>query len=76
MYVAGATTAQQRDVALLLSLVADPIEMATDVRPKDRQRLRAIDALADPNHPVWDDLTEDDAIRARLAYQTLVKQQQ
>ena len=71
--VAGATTAQQRDVALLLSLVADPIEMATDMRPKDRQRLRAIDEFADPNHPVWEDLTEGASDRARLAYQTLVR---
>lgn len=71
--VAGATTAQRRDVALLLSLVADPIEMARDIGPKDRQRLRAIGELADPNHWVWDDLTEDAADRARLTYRTLVR---
>ena len=70
--VAGATTAQQRDVALLLSLVTDPIEMASDMGPKDRQRLRALDEFADPDHPVWEDLTQEAADRARLAYQTLV----
>ena len=73
--VAGATTVQQRDVALLLSLVADPIEMATDMGPKDRQRLRAISEFADPNHAVWEDLTEGASDRARLAYQTLVRWQ-
>ena len=72
MAVAGATSAQQRDVALLLSLVADPIESADKMNPKDRQRLRAIVELGDPDHRVWDDLTEDAADRARLAYQILV----
>ena len=70
--VAGATSAQQRDVALLLSLVADPIEVADEMNPKDRQRLLAINELADPAHPVWEDLPEDAADRARLAYQILV----
>ncbi len=71
--VTGASAAQQRDVALLLSLVADPIELTMDMRPKDRQRLRAVDGFADPDNPVWEDLTENAADRARLAYQTLVK---
>ena len=75
MGVASATTAQQRDVALLLSLVADPIEMTRDMGRKDRQRLRAVGGFAEPNNPVWEDLTEDAADRARLAYQTLVKRQ-
>ena len=70
--VAGTSAAHQRDVALLLSLVADPIEVAKEMKPKDRQRLRAIDELADPNHRVWDDLPEDEADRARLACQILV----
>lgn len=38
----------------------------------DRQRLRAINELADPAHPIWEDLPEDAADRARLAYQILV----
>ena len=71
--VDNAPTAQQRDVALLLSLVADPIETANDIRPEDRQRLQAVSALADPNHRVWEDLDDDAADRARLAYQTLIK---
>lgn len=71
--VAGTTAAQQRDVALLLSLVADPIALAKEMKPKDRERLRAIAELADPDHRVWEDLTEEAADRARLAYRGLVE---
>lgn len=70
--VAGTTAAQQRDVALLLSLVADPIEVAKETQNKDRERLRDIAELADPDHRVWEDLPEDAADRARLAYKTFV----
>lgn len=71
--VAGTTAAQKRDVALLLSLVADPIEVAKEMQTKDRERLRTIAELADPDYPVWEDLPEDAADRARLAYRTLVR---
>ena len=67
--------AQRRDMALLLSLVADPIEMVGEINPKDRQRLRAVNELADPHHRVWEDLNQDAADRARLAYQILVQAQ-
>lgn len=72
MGVATTATSQQRDLALLLSLVTDPDEMATEMRPKDHQRLRAVDELADGDHRVWDDLGVDTADRARLAYRILV----
>ena len=63
--------AQQRDLALLLSLVADPAQMAVEMTRKDRTRLRRA-AFASPDHEVWLSLDPDVADRARLAYAYLV----
>lgn len=71
--VDDAPDAQRRDMALLLSLVDDPDELATNLTRKDRQRLRRVAELASADHGVWRDLSQDAADRARLAYQTLSK---
>ena len=63
--------AQERDLALLLSLVADPAKMAAEMTRKDRTRLRSA-ALASPDHEVWLTLAPDIADRARLAYAYLI----
>ena len=71
--VDDAPAAQRRDMALLLSLVDDPDELAADLTRKDRQRLRSVAELASADHEVWRDLSQDAADRARLTYQTLSK---
>jgi hypothetical protein len=43
--------AQRLDLAFLLSLVEEPLDLATQMAPKDRRRLRARSELADPQHP-------------------------
>ena len=62
--------AQEHDLALLLSLVADPAAMSAEMTNKDRTRLRRA-SLGRTDHPVWDVLDPDSADRARLAYLSL-----
>ncbi len=45
--------AQRLELAFLLSLVEEPLDLATDMTPKDSRRLRAHAELADPQHPTW-----------------------
>ena len=45
--------AQRLDLAFLLSLVEEPLDLATQTAPKDRRGLRARTELADPQHPAW-----------------------
>ncbi|MCY4422401.1 MAG: hypothetical protein OXC06_04950 [Acidimicrobiaceae bacterium] len=61
---------QQQDLALLLSLVADPAAMAAETTKKDRARLRQA-GVGDVDHPVWTALEPDAADRARAAYRSL-----
>lgn len=63
---------QLGDLALLLSLVADPPTLAPQLSHKDRARLRAVTELASPEHPVWGDLAAPEAARARLTLRTLL----
>lgn len=42
-----------RDLAFLLSLVADPIGLRDDLGSANRARVRAVKALHDPDHPAW-----------------------
>ena len=74
VFVDDTPDAQRRDIALLLSLIDDPEDLATRLTRRDRQRLRHIAELATIAHPVWAELSEEAADRARLAYQTLSKQ--
>ena len=63
---------QLGDLALLLSLVADPPAMAPELSHKDRVRLRAAAEIAAPDHAVWADLAAPAAAQARLALRTLL----
>lgn len=64
--------AQRLDLALLLSLVEDPIELAAQLTKKDRQRLRARSEMVEASHAVWSSLLPDDADRGRAALRLLL----
>ena len=57
------------DLAFLCSLVADPLTLRADLTTKDRTRLRAVTALADPGHQAWRQL--DEAEPAYAVYRLL-----
>jgi hypothetical protein len=59
---------QLADLALLLSLIADPPAMAPELSHKDRVRLRGAAQIASPDHAVWADLAAPAAAQARLAH--------
>ncbi len=63
--------AQRLDLALLLSLVDDPIVMAGQLTKKDRQRLRTRSEMADADARAWRSLRADAADRGRAAYRLL-----
>lgn len=63
---------QLADLALLLSLIADPPAMAPGLSHKDRVRLRGAAEIASPDHAVWTDLAAPVAAQARLALRTLL----
>jgi hypothetical protein len=65
--------AQRLDLALLLSLVDDPIAMAGQLTKKDRQRLRSRSEIADTDQRAWQSLPADAADRGRAAYRLLVR---
>ena len=65
--------AQISDVALLLSLVKNPDDLAIDLTRKDRMRLRNVSELANPGHLVWEELDQEASFIARHAYQTLTQ---
>lgn len=64
--VDDAPDAQRQDLALLLSLVEDPLQMADDLTPKDRQRLRSRPEMSDRDLRAWLMLTQDAADRGGL----------
>ena len=64
--------AQRLDLALLLSLVADPIELADQLTQKDRQRLEARIEMTDAGQLAWSRLPADAADRGRAALQLLL----
>lgn len=68
-------TAQEHDLALLLSMVADPAELAAEMTAKDRSRLLRA-GLGRHDHPAWIALDPDTADRARLAYRSMSAPQQ
>jgi len=65
--------AQRSDLALLLSLVKDPLELADKLTRKDLRRLRSRSEMADRNQPAWTNLSEELADRGRAAYRLLVE---
>lgn len=63
--------AQRQDLALLLSLVDDPIELAGQLTKKDRQRLRERSEMIDADQRAWTSLSGDAADRGRAALRIL-----
>lgn len=63
--------AQRLDLALLLSLVEDPIELVGKLTRKDRQRLRARSEMVDVDQQAWAALPDDLSDRGRAAYRLL-----
>lgn len=69
--VDGVPDAQRQDLALLLSLVDDPIELADQLTKKDRQRLRSRSEMVDAHQRAWTSLSVDAADRGRAALRIL-----
>lgn len=65
--------AQRADLALLLSLVKDPLAMAAEFQGKDRQRLRRRAGMSDRAHHSWGTLDPDAAARGIAAYRILTR---
>ena len=61
-----------QDAALLLTLIADPLAAAEQRNPKDRQRLRLLEPLADPRHAAWIPLDAGEARNGRDALGFLI----
>ncbi|MCP4966053.1 MAG: hypothetical protein GY926_12560 [bacterium] len=64
--------AQRLDLALLLSLVDDPIGLADQLTKKDRQRLRSRSEMVEAGQRAWTSLPVDSADRGRAAFRLLV----
>ena len=65
--------AQRLDLAFLLSLIEEPLDLAARMTPKDRRRLRARTELADPQHAAWQLLAPSQRDRARAALAIVVR---
>jgi hypothetical protein len=61
-----------RDLALLLSLVDDPFELAPELTKGDRRTVRAASALDDDEHEAWRVLGADHARDGRTARSVLL----
>ncbi len=71
--VDDAPEAQRQDLALLLSLVADPLAMSAQMTAKDRKRLRARSDFGDPALQAWRSLSPEGAARGRATYALLAR---
>lgn len=71
--VDDAPDAQRSDLALLLSLIGNPLKMAGEMDRKDKARIRKRDEMSDRSQPAWRTLDADAAIRGRAAYQLLAR---
>ena len=65
--------AQRLDLALLLSLVDDPIKLAEPLTKKDLKRLRTRSEMLYPAQPAWRGLADDAADRGRAAFRLLTR---
>lgn len=63
--------AQRSDLALLLSMVEQPLMLANELSPKDRTRLRKRAEMNDPDQLAWRTLDPDGANRGRAAFRLL-----
>ncbi|WP_166521296.1 hypothetical protein [Modestobacter roseus] len=68
----GDVSRHHRDLALLLSLVADPFAMADQMTSKDRRRLHRVAALRDDTHAAWTLLQQGQAAAGRSALDVLI----
>lgn len=64
---------QRSDLALLLSLIQQPIELRDKLSSKDKQRIRARCEMLDPLHRAWSQLLPSQADRGRAALRLLVR---
>ena len=64
--------AQQADLALLLTLIQEPIPVRREMTTKDRKRLQARSGLRDSTHPAWTSLLAAAADRGRAALRLLI----
>ncbi len=71
--VDDAPDAQRLDLAFLLSLVENPLDVADRTTSKDRRRLRSRTELADPQHAAWQLLAPNQRDRARATLAILVR---
>lgn len=71
--VDDAPDAQRLDLAFLLSLVEEPLDLASRMTPKDRRRLRARTELTDREHPTWRGLAPAQSDRARAVFALLIR---
>jgi len=62
-----APRAQRDDPVFLLALVDDPLDLAGDLTPGDRERIRSRSELADSSEGAWRALTPEQADRSRAA---------
>jgi hypothetical protein len=69
--VADSPRAQREDFVFLLALVGDPIDLAGELTPKDRERIRSRSDLADGSDAAWRSLTPEQADRAMAALRIL-----
>jgi hypothetical protein len=67
----GDVSRHHRDLALLLSLVADPFAMKSDLTKKDRQRLELARPLLAVDHPAWLLLPPQDRDNGQITYRIL-----
>ncbi|RZV43612.1 MAG: hypothetical protein EX269_12990 [Acidimicrobiales bacterium] len=65
--------AQRLDLALLLSLVEDPLGMAAELTMKDGQRLQARSEMLDSGQQAWASLSDVATDRGRAALRILVQ---
>ena len=65
--------AQRLDLALLLSLIEDPLAMASELTTKDRQRLQARSEKLDASQQAWAGLSDEQADRGRAALRILIR---
>jgi len=64
--------AQRTDLAVLLSLVGDPIKLAVELTRKDRKRLQARKEMVAASDRTWSRLANDQADRGRAALRLLL----
>jgi len=64
--------AQRSDLALLLSLLEQPIAIREQLTPKDRKRLRRRSGILNPEHRAWSPLPSSQADRGRSALRLLI----